>query len=239
VIDRKTIGTHVHLNITMEYNQLCPDCCNGMSLSGRVRGRMSPGLVGEVGRMLGPLGTRTITGGEPTMHPAFHEVVMAVVENYKYNKLSLATNGFGLAKKKNHDVLYNLDNIRITNYTHGTFSRSSNPNCNIDNTECVDGIKESCPEGVSLSVRVGGHRKNNPEFKYPCIKALTTVAIFKDRVYPCCAAAGLPSSGSVKISENWKDDVSKVSLPCPECPFAYQKLYSPEYDVDIETMVLK
>ena len=239
MIGIENVGKTLHLTITTRCNQRCPDCCNGMSLPNAPKREMTIGQVAYAGKNLGHFKIVAVSGGEPTLHSQFPEVVRAIKENFDTSALVLATNGARLMREENLSVLPLFDRITIMQYDKETFSRSSNPNCGIDNTNLIVEFEPVKPPGVQILHIKGGHIANNRDAAHPCVKLLRTVSVFEDKIYPCCTAAALPSSGFVSISPDWRDKIRYVKIPCIDCPFAAGKSYIEDFEIDTRTMTLK
>ena len=160
----------------------------------------------------------TITGGEPSLNPDFKEIVPNLKNWFGSQSLSLETNGAKIIENK--DVLSFFDDVLISHY----------PN----NEEAVEFLaarnQDSRPTGPTIHV-TKARRAKNPA---PCRRANFGQYVY-GRLYPCtyvpdgCEDIGIP------LTENWREEISKVPLPCAQCCFANEREDEELHEIENET----
>jgi len=154
-----------------------------------------------------------ITGGEPTMHPDFANIVPYLKQVFGCNRLTLETNGFGF--KKFPKVFNFFDEIYCSHYTAGSFVGSP------DNTEEIEFIRDY----VYLTKIIVGeikHESRENRGTKMCSRGWSeTLGYCNGKVYPCCVASGLPARDTgIPLTKNWRQEILEVVHPCDICFFA-------------------
>lgn len=193
----------LHLFLTSLCNMRCPDCCMNIP---RIKGwHLDLEEVERAGRLLHGIEHLYVTGGEPTMHPRFAEIVPRLRGLFGCQKMSLATNGFKVREYK--ELLPLFDEVLISHYE--------------DNVEEAAFVSE-----VHVDNRAPGPTRHlwhlrRATLPAPCFRALRGVAFAHGRLHPCCVAKG-PDAG-IPLGEDWRSDILTTALPCADCCFAEER----------------
>lgn len=145
-----------------------------------------------------------ITGGEPTAHPQFLEIVPQLRRLFGVDRMTMWTNGYRV--KENAAVLHHFDHIWATKYGN-------------DNAAEIEWLVQNVgatygePEHLILTDRGSGE---------PCERGLTDpgAAYANGRFYPCCNGPAIPGAQSIAPTRDWAREVLDVPLPCSECCFS-------------------
>lgn len=129
--DRKVDS--LNLYVTSICNLACADCCAETVIKKSIK----PEEITELGKHVTEINELIITGGEPTLHKHFREV-MAEIVKLNYKKLILATNGFRVIEYL--DLMDEFDEIRISHYDEDSYAGAT------INTEQIEKIKEASPD---------------------------------------------------------------------------------------------
>lgn len=154
-----------------------------------------------------------LTGGEPTTHPDFKEIVPKLKDLFKCETLSIETNGFGF------DIYYDLfeyfDYIHFSYYLFGE-----------DNSGSLKALIRKCPELV-LDSKIVVHpiSEHIPRSRRGSGKVCdrgnsSTVAYMDGVIYPCCIGDGVDGATGVTLSDNWVEELLKISPACKNCFFS-------------------
>jgi molybdenum cofactor biosynthesis enzyme MoaA len=188
-------------------NLKCLGCCAGT----QAKNNITVEEITELRKYVTSVKDLFITGGEPTLHKYFKEI-MDEIFKMKYERIILATNGYGLMK--HFDMLDNFDEIRISHYT-----KESYPNAT-PNTESIKEFQKKYKGTARVVVQPITMIADNDK-KGVCGRAFNGIAsYFRGKIYGCCVSAGMDSAKGIKIDKNWKESALKVELPCADCVFA-------------------
>ncbi len=66
-------------------------------------------------------------------------------------------------------------------------------------------------------------RANNPTI---CSKAKGSVAYVNSLLYPCCIAPAFFGGTGIPLSENWREEILSIPMPCDNCFFAVEKEFT-------------
>jgi len=148
-----------------------------------------------------------ITGGEPTCHPQFAEIVPLLRGIFECETLTLGTNGYRVAQYEDL-IVETFDYIQFTDYE--------------DRREALDSIsrrmrvdsKHEGPNGALFLPRAanGGGK--------PCSRACwrSLGCVYADgKFWGCCVAPGLADALPLEPSADWNDRLLAAPLPCSTC----------------------
>jgi uncharacterized radical SAM superfamily Fe-S cluster-containing enzyme len=154
----------------------------------------------------------TITGGEPTIHPKFLELVPKFEEIFG-RKVSIETNGYML--KKHPDIFRHFKNIHIANYIKGDYFTAKE-----DNTAVIKWFVKNYPDINVCVDEMRSHRDRNTWGKRICPAGTAiTIAYMGGLVYPCCIGDG--HMGAIGIGlDGWRDKIRNTPLNCHKCFFS-------------------
>ena len=144
----------------------------------------------------------SVTGGEPTLHPQFRELVPHLKTWFGCRSLALETNGCHLNQYQ--DLLGYFDDILLSHYPDNEEQTALLAALGIDGR----------PAGPTVHVTTA-RRARHPA---PCRRANFVQSAY-GRVYPCAIPAGFEGIG-IPLTPNWRADILKVPLPCADCCFA-------------------
>lgn len=203
----------INYTLTTHCNMRCPDCCAGItSMPKKNKSFYDWDYILNSAKFFNGINRINLTGGEPSIHPKFSEWIPKFKDLFNINVLSVWTNGTMFYKLP--DVWKHFDEIHITNYTKDTFNGSP------DNTDAIEFIKSLYPE-KKITHYKAVHEPLTKRGSKMCFRGRSDTIEFVDGyVYPCSSSSGLPTKIRVKLSENWKEEVLKLSPPCWECLFA-------------------
>ncbi len=150
----------------------------------------------------------SLTGGEPTAHPQFHEISMAVKAGLPHVKLGLETNATLYPRFKPSLALF--DSIDATLYGPQAW--------------------EGCP---SNAYKIALLKKDYPALRILPAKHLTfannrganpcgreaRAHWSHGLVYGCCAAPGHKTAQGIELAPGWHEQLKTIRLPCAECVY--------------------
>lgn len=201
-----TIHT-ISLQLTTFCNRKCPYCCCAIPSLNKKEHFDIPyfeKLIPYFKSM-----NLTITGGEPTIHPSFHDVTLYIKEKFSPPKYVLVTNGYGFNKLP-MEYFLKFNKIIITEY--------DNPSNSVE----IKDFKVRVPRTIQLEiwdkVKIP-HIKKAKGIK-PCPKrvSISGVAAYENGLlYPCCVITkreiGIP------LDDNWSTKILEVPTSCNGCIF--------------------
>lgn len=166
----------------------------------------------------------SLTGGEPTMHPLFPEIVPQLKKWFGVSKLGMATNGYKIIE---YDyILHHFDEIMLSRY----------PN-NKKEDEFLAKYFPDRPPGPTIHLTTA-RRARKPK---PCCRSNITKLSF-GRLYPCCQIVTGYEYIGVPLSSNFRESLIKTPLPCFDCWYAeedQESNLSGENEVNISSSKLK
>lgn len=191
----------------------CPDCCAGITAMPKsLKSFYSWDYIENSAKYFKGIERINLTGGEPSVHPSFEEFVPKLKEIFECKELSVWTNGTMFRKKP--DVWQYFDTIHITNYTEKTFEGSPN------NSKDIEWIRNKYPNKNIYSADIVHIPLENRGTKM-CFRGYSdTVEFVNGKIYPCCAASGLPLQRYIELCDDWRNEILKVKHPCEACLFA-------------------
>jgi len=197
----------INLYITSLCNLACADCCAETV----VKKSITPEEVAEFGKTVGTVNELVITGGEPTLHKHFRDVMEEVLK-INYKRLILATNGFRVIEYI--DLMDCFDEIRISHYDKDSYAGAT------INTERIEEIKQAY-NGTARIVAQHITMLPSNEHSGACGRGHSHMSsYFQGHIYGCCVAAGMSTGKGVPLTKNCKQDAANAPLPCTDCVFA-------------------
>ena len=145
----------------------------------------------------------SVSGGEPTAHPRFRQIVPMLRKWFGCRSLTLVTNGYKVIEYR--DVLHHFDDILLSHYHHNQREKEFLDRLNMD----------SRPPGTTVHLSTA-RRAKNPN---PCRRANFVMYVY-GRLYPCCSIPGGWEGIGIPLTFNWRQEVTKIPLPCAHCCFA-------------------
>lgn len=202
------VAGYGNVMVTTACDRDCPDCCEGDVVL-RAKGRIfSPESIAADVAALGDIGTVTLTGGEPTLHPKFEEVARLARAARGSKFLRLISNGAKL--EKHAAALKYFDRVDMS-----VFTDESNAGTPTDPT-IVDRVRAAKPD-TDFRSYVVIHSKSSG--KMACGREKNSVSTMDGRVYGCCVANGIAGAESTELSPGWEGRLGDVPLPCDRCVF--------------------
>jgi MoaA/NifB/PqqE/SkfB family radical SAM enzyme len=200
----------INFAITDRCDRICPECCCNIP-SLKSHWDISVPELTQAAQQIKRIEHLILTGGEPSLHPNFLNIVPLLKGLFNCGSLEIETNGFLF--KKNLSIFIAFDRISITNYTAPEFT---------PNKDLIE-IALKSPE-LKGKVFVGNAMHHTPRTHRglkKCERAfIKTVSVYKNRMYPCCMGWGIEDPVSIPLTENWREEIIKVKLPCSRCFFA-------------------
>jgi hypothetical protein len=206
----------IQLCITTRCNRLCKSCILRMSHdSGK---DVDVEWIKDISKYFQGLRLLQVSGGEPTIHNDFHYITENIRQWFNPQMLMLITNGAKILKHIN--ILGHYDHLRITYYNKKSYPGST------DNMNVIEEFKKKFKGSSIIWNKPSRHRINISDEKiYPCgLGANDLALVINKKIYPCCSASGVDVDSCIEITEEWKDELKKIKLPCDKgCPFALPK----------------
>lgn len=198
----------VGIIITTKCTKVCPDCCiDNIHMD---KYDVSMEYLKKSALYLKGLRRIQLTGGEPTLHPNFEEIVRGAKDLFECEFLTLETNGN--AENVSTEVLNLFDMIYISHYTPLTYSGCEDNIAQIGAIlEKVSRDKVTIGEVKHIVVESKGYRQ--------CSRIENDFVVYhKGRIYPCCVVPSITSLG-LPISSTWKTDILTHKPDCLLCKF--------------------
>lgn len=203
----------IQLGITTHCNRMCPGCCCNMPYLSKYE-HMDPDWIQEISQKLQGLRLLQISGGEPTIHPQFQYITENIREWFNPQMLMLITNGKRIVRYA--DILGHYDHIRISRYNASSYPGSPSNEDTIAEFQRV--FKGPSMVWSKLAKHWLGRGK---EGGLPCGLGANDLAIIQwKKIYPCCAAPGQDPLIGIELTDNWREDLKTIELPCNNCPFS-------------------
>ncbi len=228
------------LGLTSHCQVNCPSCSWGINkIPMNKREFYSWEYLENISKYIYGIDKVYIIGGEPTMHPNFAEWSPKFRELFGCKELYVWTNGYGNFLFP--EVFINYDWVIMTKYTGKTFKGAPNNSEEMDflfryyegkTTRITDRVinenGDLCilkGDGIPrISMGEIEHRRP-PEVQKTgnCgrdWKGSNMVAYLDGKIFPCCGALYLPESVGIEPTENWREEITKLLIPCDRCLFA-------------------
>lgn len=198
----------VNLAITDRCNRKCPECCCDVPKI-KINWDINMAEIIHAANYLYGIKRLTLTGGEPSLHPDFETIVPQLKKMFGCKYLEIESNGMVAEKIP---ILKHFDVVAVTRYSPPEFIDS--------NDEMIKKL-ESGKFNLKIDPLPIKHVSRTSRGKRACLRGSgETVAVYKNRVYPCCMGWGIKESKFVILSESWKLDVMKLPRPCSNCFFS-------------------
>jgi organic radical activating enzyme len=199
--------------LTTNCNRNCPECC--CDVPNKTGIDVSWIYIVESAKYLKGINRINLSGGEPTLHPYFEEIVPKLRELFQCNLLTIETNGYGFEKFP--EIFKYFDWIQATHYSSESYEGSD------DNEEQVKFIQDYLKDSktvvlVANVTHVLRSRRSSGEI---CERGKSETAAYENGlIYPCCVAPGIEGGKGIPLSSNWKEEILKTEMPCNNCHFA-------------------
>jgi hypothetical protein len=208
----------IQLGITLYCDRMCPDCCCSIP---KVENRqhVSVEWIKKISKHFQGLRALQISGGEPTLHPQFKYITENIRDWFNPEILMLMTNGSKIVEYA--DILGYYDQIRITHYNKDTY-----PKCK-DNIRTYKKFIEVFEGPSYVNFQPVIHKTEGGTAGLPCLLGANDTAMIQwNKIFPCCVAPGQNPDLGIEITENWREELKKIPLPCKGCPFSPEKKLS-------------
>lgn len=206
--------TCVNLAITTICNRSCPNCCCDIP---RIKQHWNADLdyLNRAAQCFKNIDRIKLTGGEPSLHPQFEELVPKLKKLFQCQHLTIETNGARF--RQIPYVFEHFDEIIVTHYSPPEFIE--------DNGEEILFLQEYLrPKGIKVQMIDIHHIPRTHRGNQPCSRGFSeTVSCFQGRIYSCCMGWGIDGAPSVPMKTGWRDALPTIPLPCSSCFFAEEK----------------
>jgi hypothetical protein len=206
------MGRHDYANVTImtPCDRRCPRCCcrDVVTARGQI---FSPEEIARDVLALGDVPHVLLTGGEPTLHPRFDEVVLRARIARGERRLILNTNGARVLEHLNSIVLF--DELRLS-----VFTDRSNTGDERTDLALVQAIRDALAGEVEVLANETIHEDTGGGLN-ACERIENTISTMDGRVYACCVASGIAGAASTKLTAGWEERLAAVPAPCASCVF--------------------
>lgn len=222
IFQNTTQTNSVNLGITTLCSMSCPKCSvNVPGVKNTPLGKHAYWYdIHEAGILMRPLRRVHVTGGEPTIHPAFGFIAAYVRDWFQAEYVTLETNGAGVLKYLS-DIDRRFDRVFVTHYEKDAIYPGSP-----DNSEVIrragyvlgDKLIHEAPvrheRGHEL-LTLGMLGVETPCSKYfdpglPC-------GWYNNKLYGCCVTFGIDPSLGIPVTKDWRDRIAKRPMGCGAC----------------------
>jgi len=207
----------IAMPITRSCNRKCPEC------PARVDGEshVSVDELKRVGKLIGPIKTIEVTGGEPAVHPDFEEISKHIHDWFDCKDILLLTNGEAFRDESKLPLLLYWDRIYVSWYTND-FALKYRVSAN---TDVVNKVEDYCKKhGKKCWVqRMDAHDNlvdsvpgaNGCKYGYD---RNDMVAYYDGKIYGCCTSWMLKNRGvGIQLEDGWRGKLSDMVPPCDKC----------------------
>lgn len=202
--------TCVALDVTTFCNKCCGNCCCGINMGMRKAKHHEPDYFAHAAVFFHGIQRLHITGGEPTLHPLFRNLIPNLRSMFQPERMTLQTNGFRLEQYRN-TIEQNFTTVFYTDYGDRPHTREVLTQLDVAHSIYEAG-GPSAPNFTPRTRRGSGK---------PCERGFSdTVAYCDGKLYPCCVGPGVEGAVGIEPTENWKEEILKVPLPCENCFFS-------------------
>lgn len=192
---RKITATSVC--ITTRCSRQCPDCCCKHDEIWDADVTYVENLIEVIGWPV----RFHVTGGEPTECPSFHQI-----SHYMY--VMSPSRLWTIETARFHRALAFYDEVYFSHYGD-----------NDDDCRKVVALGEE--KGFKVHVGKIWHLPDIPGGGRVCHRGISElIAVYKDRVFPCCVGPGISGAESIPVSTDVRKKVLDVPMPCDRCRFS-------------------
>lgn len=182
----------------------CPNCSYGMNWRDAKHTPIDE-IIGAL-KWFDGIDRISLTGGEPTAHPHFHQIARLVRQALPEMKLGLETNATLYPKFK--ESLPMFDSIDATHYTPDAWDGCP------DNTAKIELLQKDYPR---LRVLKAKHvTMENNRGSNPCGRE-ARAHWSHGLIYGCCAAPGVKGAIGIELQDGWHEKLKATRLPCKNC----------------------
>ena len=203
----------INYSITSNCDRMCPHCC--MNLLEKEPWEASWDYIVDSAKYFKGIRRIHLTGGEPTLHSQFCEIVPKLKKLFQCGILTLESNGWGFQKFP--EIFKEFDVIQVSHYMKNSYIGSW------DNTDDVEFIKSFLKETNTIVlvgdiIHIDRNVRNNGLI---CDRGTSeTVAYYDSKLFPCCVGPGLKDSPSITLSDKWEKEIRDIDIPCNTCWFS-------------------
>jgi organic radical activating enzyme len=214
----------VEISITTLCSMKCPKCSLAMPLMARNKTARNLTLD-EVDTFIPHfqgLKQIIITGGEPTVHPQFSEIVRRIWHGCIPKVYTLETNGFKVVQYL-PVIAHFFDKVFITQYLQDRIYDKSP-----DNQKIIKIAREALGDKLIIEPPVDhtiAHGENTSTKM--CSKAIDPglpAGYFQGKMYRCCVEPGIEQllqiNLGVPFGPKWKEKLSEIQPDCKHCLYA-------------------
>lgn len=216
--------TSIAISLSTFCDMKCPNCCCAMQiLSNKQKHFFDLCYLLQAARLFYGIDRIHITGGEPTLHPDFLDIVPRLKHLFGCNKLTIETNGFGFERFKNQlSVFLNFDTIYFSHYRKDFYEGFE------DNEHLIAGFLDWIDEYVVTGVpevvvgEIDHVDRSLRPGKNICHRGTSEAVAYVDgKIYPCCIGSGLDTKVCLENpGPDWRERILEINPPCEECFFA-------------------
>ena len=197
----------INLAITDRCSRACPSCCCNIP---RIKDHWDISFVEleRAANCISGIRRLRLTGGEPSIHPMFKEIVLMAREMFKCSAFEIETNGYYF--DKDQSIFEHFDLIEVTNYHEPEFkSNQKDIESVLKNVKLRGKVHIGDPVVHYPRTRRGVTKCERGNFRMP--------SLYKGRIYPCAMGWGIDDPVSIQLSKDWLEQLNKVDLPCKRC----------------------
>ena len=160
--------------------------------------------IAWLGQVLQKIKRVEITGGEPTEHPHFAELVPAIekmAKSVEAEELSIVTGRY-------HPLLTRFSTVFVSEYDDNAADVQKIKD---ENKNVFSGVPRHLPADSSTHEGKRCHRAE-----------IGVMAILKDRMYPCVTGPAYDKAPFLRLRKGvgWKAEIAKTPFYCAHCRFS-------------------
>jgi hypothetical protein len=207
--------TRVNLAITTRCNRSCPNCCCNIP-ERKYHWDADLDYLTRAADCFKGVERIQLTGGEPTLHPQFEELVPQLRDLFQCQYLTIETNGVRFHKMP--ELLRYFDEVYATHYAPPEFAE--------DNGEEILFLRDYLSSShTKVHCKEAQHVPRTRRGSHPCFRGFfDAISCFKGLIYPCCMGWGIDGAQSVPMDAAWRNALPGVPLPCSSCFYAEETL---------------
>jgi hypothetical protein len=204
----------IALEITTACNLRCPQCC--CAIGQRPVVHHDAAYFKSLAPFIQGIRRVDITGGEPTAHPLFRELVTSFKRLFNCAELTLETNAFRL--REYEDILPLFDMVRLSAYPENEPDVAwALAHCKLAYVQNGSTCAEIDAPGderrhISQDRRGGGGS---------CLLGNFEFVLYADgKFWPCRLGPAVDGALGVRPQEGWLEKVLSLPSPCQSCCFS-------------------